>query len=806
MPASQLERTQCHNAAAYASSTPRRRRTPHAPRVQGSIPPHPTTTAPRRVRWNCAPAYTLRATLQCQHATVGTPSRLGVDGPLSTRLSGWLAHLAGNTSNLSLAPTISGTLSHIVSTATELALSTTRRGNKDASSSGGSGGCGGGASKTNHWIRGYDILWTGCRARPQHGGDLAHGRAAAGLEERVAAAASNAHSHSTSHNSHFTSHSTSTSHNSKSTAHAQVREGDIDAGPWPAQFHTAFYAQVWCTYRWACMPRMRQSLLVTALQRVGKPPLTPTFAPLFPPTSPTTHATHAYLVPWFLDAPGAPLGVHRTVLVGKAAGKDVGITLVDVYPVCGLGVSVATDGTPYQTEVYAASRSAAAPSNALGHSSSRPSSSDHSQTSSGHSSGGRSGKKCDMKGKDGKGWGDRPVLLMLDIRLWRAGVNPVYHETIKSVGIAGARPSSSYYFVSAQGGGLFSLDPHHLRPAVPPVCAQHAPRQHPHAHAPQFEVQTHAAPGREMYTRGGSISPEYGSPNMAIPTSTHRGGADAHDGGRAAVGARGRRRHDAHTTHRRSRARRGRRVAYSQAHFARTHFAAELHTFHCERVRKMPLMGKGASAPAAYGDDDDCVDASGAIEIEDDWVSPVAPPPAPSVKKSSFTGKAKSKRHSKKAVPVPSVHYRFPASVEDGAVLTSSPQPQPERERRRQRNVTVLPRSGGGSGQRSGGGSGQRSRAGWRTDGRRVEAFAGCSQRIERRAPLVLLDSTFFFLPLCSGPFLALFIFLSLGPYLTFPLRLLFTPSLSFATSFLLSFIYVPRFLSRVLRPDKPPE
>ncbi|KAJ7082104.1 hypothetical protein C8R44DRAFT_823111, partial [Mycena epipterygia] len=55
----------------------------------------------------------------------------------------------------------------------------------------------------------------------------------------------------------------------------------------------------------------------------------------------------------------------------------------------------------------------------------------------------------------------------------------------------------------------------------------------------------------------------------------------------------------------------------------------------------------------------------------------------------------KSKTHSKKAVPVPSVHYRFPVSLEDGAAPTSSPQPQLERER--QRNVTVSPCSGGGS-------------------------------------------------------------------------------------------------------------
>lgn len=37
----------------------------------------------------------------------------------------------------------------------------------------------------------------------------------------------------------------------------------------------------------------------------------------------------------------------------------------------------------------------------------------------------------------------------------------------QSVGIAGGRPSSSYYFVASQGNALFYLDPHLTRPAVP---------------------------------------------------------------------------------------------------------------------------------------------------------------------------------------------------------------------------------------------------------------------------------------------------------------------------------------------------
>ncbi|KAJ7452019.1 hypothetical protein FB451DRAFT_1283439 [Mycena latifolia] len=81
---------------------------------------------------------------------------------------------------------------------------------------------------------------------------------------------------------------------------------------------------------------------------------------------PAAHAAHACLLSWFFDAPAAPFGVHRMALGGEAAGKGVGMwfgpnaaagtvkTLVDAFPACGLGVSVTTDGTLYQTKVFAA--------------------------------------------------------------------------------------------------------------------------------------------------------------------------------------------------------------------------------------------------------------------------------------------------------------------------------------------------------------------------------------------------------------------------------------------------------------------
>ncbi|KAJ3903394.1 hypothetical protein F5879DRAFT_1037914 [Lentinula edodes] len=175
--------------------------------------------------------------------------------------------------------------------------------------------------------------------------------------------------------------------------------------------------------------------------------------------SPQHHLHPCIILPWFLDTPSelAPFSVHWMALAGKDLGKDVGMwfgpstaagairSLVHAYSDAGLGVAVATDGLLTQTDVYAASHGTA--------STSYP----------------RRGK-----GAAHTSWGDRPVLVLFGIRLGLDGVNPIYYDTIKmlytfpqSVGIAGGRPSLSYYFVSSQTDNLFYLDPHHARPAVP---------------------------------------------------------------------------------------------------------------------------------------------------------------------------------------------------------------------------------------------------------------------------------------------------------------------------------------------------
>ncbi|KAF8174976.1 peptidase family C54-domain-containing protein [Mycena galopus ATCC 62051] len=746
-----------------------------------------------------------------------SPSRLGADGALATRLSGWFAHLAGSTSDLSLAATISGSLTGVGNTAAALsprkdakASSTSK---KDKTSDAGATAKSGGG-KTSLLDKAVRYLLDGDAAPDRSTDDIwLMGVCLPGWgpedEARVAAAAANPHSSSTSSHPHPHLHAStskqrrsgsktrdaSSPHATSHDAHADALDPDTqlpDAGPWPAAFHAAFYAHVWCTYRagfepirdlpslaslppplcwpgvagappspssayspsspsssthghggsghaaltgsastgsatvvptspamghspsqsdsstsayssgssrggggagsrgghsqaassasgtssyasyssygsyaggtpapatstkkkwwplggtkgwtsdagWGCMLRTSQSLLATALERVGEPPLQPTPPPPFPALSPSAHALHARLLSWFLDAPAAPFGVHRMALAGKAAGKDVGMwfgpsaaagalrMLVDSFPACGLGVSVATDGTLYQTEVFVASHSPASSS------SSAASVSSHGHgSSSSHARGSSSGH---AKSKESKRWGDRPVLLLLGIRLGLDGVNPIYYETIKrlytfpqSVGIAGGRPSSSYYFVGVQGDGLFYLDPHHSRPAVPlrpfvgepSLSIPRSPSSHGHGH-PTSPSTTHdsrrSLSPEAAYARGGSTSPDsgfaragsmspelvYGRGGSMSPDFAH-GHGHGHGQGHSPMtedelvivrpASRSRPSADSHS-HAPNAAHPagGPMSAAEEAYFARAYSAAEMRTFHCERVRKMPLSG-----------------------------------------------------------------------------------------------------------------------------------------------------------------------------------------------------------------------
>ncbi|KPM40156.1 Cysteine protease ATG4 [Neonectria ditissima] len=79
-----------------------------------------------------------------------------------------------------------------------------------------------------------------------------------------------------------------------------------------------------------------------------------------------------------------------------------------------------------------------------------------------------------MKIAKPKGGEFHPTLILVGTRLGIDKITPVYWEALiaslqmhQSVGIAGGRPSSSHYFIGAQGSFLFYLDPHHTRTALP---------------------------------------------------------------------------------------------------------------------------------------------------------------------------------------------------------------------------------------------------------------------------------------------------------------------------------------------------
>ncbi|KAJ8293624.1 Cysteine protease ATG4 [Rhodotorula toruloides] len=218
---------------------------------------------------------------------------------------------------------------------------------------------------------------------------------------------------------------------------------------------------------WGCMLRTGQSLLANALVKVHlgrdwRRPLPPGEFTASSPSLVPSAATYARILSLFLDDPSpiSPFSVHRFAQQGKLLGKEIGEwfgpstaagaikTLVNAYEPAGLKVVSCVDGTVYESEVLAAST------------------------------------------RDGEKW-KMPVLVLINVRLGIDGVNPIYYEAIKgifrlsqSVGIAGGRPSSSYYFVGAQANSLFYIDPHHPRPAVPLVlppdeslvrAAQHLP-------------------------------------------------------------------------------------------------------------------------------------------------------------------------------------------------------------------------------------------------------------------------------------------------------------------------------------------
>ncbi|KAH8111525.1 hypothetical protein DFH11DRAFT_1729456 [Phellopilus nigrolimitatus] len=320
---------------------------------------------------------------------------------------------------------------------------------------------------------------------------------------------------------------------------------------------------------WGCMLRTGQSLLANALihLHLGRDWRRPPH-----PVHTADYATYVKILTWFFDSPDphCPFSVHRMALAGKDLGKDVGSwfgpstaagaikTLVHAFAEAGLGVSVATDGVVYETDVLAASNAG-------------PYMFRHSRmaTSSPSTRRRRSGQPQSLMSI----WGQRPVLVLVGIRLGIDGVNPVYYEAVKalytfpqSVGIAGGRPSSSYYFVGAQADNLFYLDPHHARPTVPlrhTPSTSNASLYNPADSPPTSFREMRPMPGHvqassssSSYVSRMSPSPSQGSASGQSMSGIIEGELDA-----------------------------------TQEHYVSAYSPSELRTFHCDRVRKMPLSG-----------------------------------------------------------------------------------------------------------------------------------------------------------------------------------------------------------------------
>lgn len=303
------------------------------------------------------------------------------------------------------------------------------------------------------------------------------------------------------------------------------------------------------------------------------------------PVHTNDYATYVQIITWFLDSPlpQAPFSVHRMALAGKELGKDVGQwfgpstaagaikTLVHSFPEAGLGVSVATDGVIYQSDVYAASNV-------------------HIGSPRRH-----------MR----SAWGERAVLVLIGIRLGIDGVNPIYYETIKalftlpqSVGIAGGRPSSSYYFMGYQADNLFYLDPHHSRTAVPlrPAPPHDFKREMtPDSGRPR--TSHHRAPTSPSSVRTGSSTFSYHAPLSPSPlqhqlsaSSNTSGSSSSHPPPWAnasmptSLGV-------SELDPRELSTENTSELDPVAEHYVTQYSASELRTFHCDRVRKIPLSG-----------------------------------------------------------------------------------------------------------------------------------------------------------------------------------------------------------------------
>ena len=187
----------------------------------------------------------------------------------------------------------------------------------------------------------------------------------------------------------------------------------------------------------------------------------------------------------------------------------------------------------------------------------------------------------------------------------------------QSVGIAGGRPSSSYYFVGSQADNLFYLDPHNTRPAIPlrPVPSPGQRELTPESDIDSFNYRHTRSPNHQRAptspssVRTGSSTFSYHAPVSPSPLqqqistsstdsslskspSSFQGrwrSASASQAGSPMVSS-------SDIDHRELNgisfgSGRDSGLDPVQEHYCSAYSAADLRTFHCERVRKMPLSG-----------------------------------------------------------------------------------------------------------------------------------------------------------------------------------------------------------------------
>ncbi|KAF8588526.1 hypothetical protein K439DRAFT_1406329 [Ramaria rubella] len=400
----------------------------------------------------------------------------------------------------------------------------------------------------------------------------------------------------------------SSSHSYSTLNTSQSASSSKHAPSWPVAFYSDFTSRVWLTYRshyapirdvalasldvdsseasqlsssqskrwnwpvggekgwtsdtgWGCMLRTGQSLLANALIHLH---LSRDWRRPLQAASSQDYASYVKILTWFLDNPSplCPFGVHRMALAGKELGKDVGQwfgpstaagairRLVHEFPEAQLAVSLASDGVVFDSDVYAASNF---------------------------------GTDTRRRHTPRFRWGGRAVLVLVGIRLGIDGVNPIYYEGVKalfmfpqSVGIAGGRPSSSYYFVGSQADSLFYLDPHHTRPAIP------------------LRTPPEDDDGRMPYPqRRVTDSPEQ---QQSLPLSCSQQAQRSNTGPTRAWSPTSPSRHTLAPSPLSHEYLSGTASPPTDLdpvldHYVNAYPPAELRTFHCERVRKMPISG-----------------------------------------------------------------------------------------------------------------------------------------------------------------------------------------------------------------------